>query len=397
MNWNIIEIDPFTDSQGILRPMGLFDAYEQTITLNQGDVLCFTIVFGNASTDGDPPFSCYVTSTNPSNTGIRAYISQSTGWNSTTGEPYEYSSIGNISFAPLLRNITSDDVREIIYKVWIRMEKNLDQQSQCQIALHLQYDIPEDTIWGLEESRSMDIYIPSGGARRIAISFKNPGTALFYTSDYSDSVSMDTYGYLSTSALWNIQERCPDSYLVEDDDSGIGRNFKIVYTNIKAKGTIYYLYIRTVDKSASSGTTTLHIIPPGVVQVEKWSWDTSNIRQKARDAANSKGLVSNFSHSVWNDLCQKVQDILDYSHLSWDSETFGLTLLETKMSDTDSNDRVLTAQRFNSLRYNIDKNTNSLPDIHAVTGIGKVERGDIVYGQYFITIADTINKWIDLI
>ena len=50
-------------------------------------------------------------------------------------------------------------------------------------------------------------------------------------------------------------------------------------------------------------------------------------------------------------------------------------------------DKTLTAERFNSLRFNIG--------IFLSTGIPEVSSGDIVLGSYFLTLADSLNAWID--
>lgn len=133
------------------------------------------------------------------------------------------------------------------------------------------------------------------------------------------------------------------------------------------------------------------------MDITPWSWDISNGNASASQtetaysavqgkqtysARQSKGLLSDFSHLVWNDMIDKVKKILDILGESWDDKY--ASYVDTKMS---SLDKVLTAKRFNSLRYNIE--------IHYPTGIDEVSTGDIVYGSYFTTLADCINSWIE--
>ena len=102
----------------------------------------------------------------------------------------------------------------------------------------------------------------------------------------------------------------------------------------------------------------------------------------------NNGKLSDFSYLVWNDMVDKVKEILDYglengkTSYIWD-ETF-CTYENTRIQPTD---KTLTAQKFNSLRLNIDSRES--------TGIGEVKTGDIVYGSYFTTLTNTINTWID--
>ena len=57
---------------------------------------------------------------------------------------------------------------------------------------------------------------------------------------------------------------------------------------------------------------------------------------------------------------------------------------KTKMK---SSDKVMTAERFNALRFNIGSRTS--------TGIADKSAGQEVVGDYFVTLAKCINGWID--
>lgn len=121
--------------------------------------------------------------------------------------------------------------------------------------------------------------------------------------------------------------------------------------------------------------------------VEKWSWDESNgsasdkQTQAAYSAVTSNGDVSDFSYLVWNDLVDKVREVQQSKGYSWLNNH--LTYNQTRMS---ASDKVLTAARFNSCRFNIGS--------YYSTGISEVSSGDIVKGSYFTKLASCINKWI---
>ena len=123
------------------------------------------------------------------------------------------------------------------------------------------------------------------------------------------------------------------------------------------------------------------------IKVDPWSWSQSNgdasasQTRAAYSAVSSKGRVSDFSYLVWNDMVNKVKEILDSQGLSWNSRfaSYAGTLMG-------SGSRTLTATKFNSLRYNIG--------LHYSTGIDTVYRGDTVSGWYFTTLASCINYWL---
>lgn len=121
--------------------------------------------------------------------------------------------------------------------------------------------------------------------------------------------------------------------------------------------------------------------------IDPWSWSASNgsasasQTKAAYSAIRNKGSLSDFSYLVWNDMVDKVKEILDATGDIWNSRFASYSA--TRMS---SSDKKLTATRFNSLRYNIG--------LRYSTGIDTVYSGDIVYGWYFTTLANCINNWI---
>ena len=84
---------------------------------------------------------------------------------------------------------------------------------------------------------------------------------------------------------------------------------------------------------------------------------------------------------VWNDIVNKAYEVLTSRNLSWNTDY--ATLSATKMT---SDDRVMTAARFNSVWWNVG---------HMVsTGLSKVNTGDIIKGSYFVTLTNAINNSI---
>lgn len=210
------------------------------------------------------------------------------------------------------------------------------------------------------------------------VTFANDGIAWIH------SVS-DTYrvkGYISKSLDFNGQTGEPLEY----DYNGECDAWK--WCDYKAKvikGVKYYVWFRSETGSAVAGTSF------GIsMYLPKWSWDeatgtlASREEMRAAHSAVTKKLpVENFSHNVWNELCSRVKQILDYKTEDWNTD-YLINYTETQI---EKEPRELTAVKFNSLRNNIG--------IHYSTGIEEVKAGDCVYGSYFITLANCINGWID--
>lgn len=148
--------------------------------------------------------------------------------------------------------------------------------------------------------------------------------------------------------------------------------------------------IKLVSITAPGWTITVELdttVETDAPAVEPWSWSNSNgsasasQTRAAYSAIQNNGSLDNFSYLVWNDMVDKVKEVLDATGDSWNNRYASYSA--TKMS---SSDKRLTAARFNSLRHNIGT--------HYSTGITDVYRGDTIYGWYFTTLANCLNSWI---
>lgn len=150
-----------------------------------------------------------------------------------------------------------------------------------------------------------------------------------------------------------------------------------------------YKYILTQDITVNNS-----------IIVGLWDWDASNGTasnlqvQNAYSAINKVGGfgISDFSYLVWNDLVDKTYSAAQADNGEWltaksDGSATYLSYDETMMT---SDDRTLTADRFNALKFNIGAPTNS-----PGTGIDDVSSGDVVYGWYFTTLTSALNTWIN--
>lgn len=229
---------------------------------------------------------------------------------------------------------------------------------------------------------------------RYRVKFEESGTATFYTKG-----NTDTYGLLTTTTGFDEIDGFPTGdTLVEDDESGEGSNFKFS-CKVEA-GTNYYVWVRFCF-GTDSGDIDFYIEPPGASStptIDKWSWTSSNGSATATQTKNAYNAVKNklettdFSYKVWNDMVDKVHDIIwESGRKFWDSSY--ATETNTKFS---ASPYELTAVMFNSLRNNIELvGISDYIGLSYKTGIDKVNSGDKVKGEYFLTLAEYMNDCID--
>lgn len=121
--------------------------------------------------------------------------------------------------------------------------------------------------------------------------------------------------------------------------------------------------------------------------IEPWDWNSSNGNASASqtkaayNAVTNRGRTTSFSYLVWNDMVNKVNEIVTGNGKSWDSSY--ASLAATRMSDTS---KKITAARFNSLATNLNR--------FSYSKISMVSKGGIIYGRYFTQIASAINSCV---
>lgn len=142
--------------------------------------------------------------------------------------------------------------------------------------------------------------------------------------------------------------------------------------------------------------------------ISLWTWNDSNgsatkeETMAAYSAITNQGSVSNFSYKVWNDLVDKINEVILNIKSEWIT-TYG-TYLNTKMSNED---KELTAKRFNAAVTNTyymwwswvnDQSSEGYTgrkEFHGTSRYGN--NSDKVYGQYFVELAEKINVMIHII
>lgn len=141
-----------------------------------------------------------------------------------------------------------------------------------------------------------------------------------------------------------------------------------------------------VDNSWLGSTTFVTNSVKPSFNVKPWDWSSSQERIKFYNVlyGNLPANSENISHNVWNDLVNKVNELI----VATEATTYGWNEVYATLSGTYvSAGESLSAVKFNSLRNNLHFVQN--------TGISKVNAGDPILPSYFIRITETINSIIE--
>ena len=228
-------------------------------------------------------------------------------------------------------------------------------------------------------------------------SFDKDCTIAFYSVSEEKDLDMD--GYISTEIDFDVKNgeaTKTEEYAIghngakKYDSSANDYDFSMVF---EAKANqVYYFWWSIVPVEAIDGTAIFYIKKyEGSATIEPWSWDWKNDGQasaketiSARDALRNHGPITDFSYKVWNDLISKTKE----ARGMWRTDDGKyLTDSDLKYSSYD-NPKILTADMFNSLKYNIEYGGYSV-------GFADVKKGDPVKGSYFFALTNKLNEYID--
>lgn len=127
----------------------------------------------------------------------------------------------------------------------------------------------------------------------------------------------------------------------------------------------------------------------GSLNVDPWSWTSSNgeatavMTRNAYSVINGEMTADNFSHYVWNDLVAKTLEMRQAKGYSWDTAN---GKYPTASGCRVSAGETLSASKYNGVRYNIGSVLS--------TGVTDRSPGDIITGNLFTKLTDTLNEII---
>ena len=188
-----------------------------------------------------------------------------------------------------------------------------------------------------------------------------------------------------------------DKYYGSNSLAG-GESKDVSYTYTKLKPDTFYTIKVSVCR-ASNGQWLTNLegsFQTEAIPILPWTWndcqtidgdvgEASDLETMSAYSAITKQMeTTEFSYKVWNDLCAKTREVRSArGPSSWRSDF--LSYSDTLMS---SSDKILTAERFNSLRINI----GSRQDVSSIPY--PVVKGGEVYGSYFLTLTNALNREI---
>ena len=279
----------------------------------------------------------------------------------------------------------------------------------------INYSPPGDyTFYGFAQAFN-GTYYPAGYAT-VTVSGSEPDINVdFDLSSDSDSITVTVY-VDSDAPYYKILCRKADGSGSDETIPYSGFDYHTsryteTFTGLESD-TQYYVNVQYSITGESNtgvwvGRQSIWTDPDATPSVADWTWygtnetsisdhtnpASSNETNLARKAIKEHGSVSDFNHRVWNDMCFKCREILSalgYGHEGlngWVNQylSFDDTLMHTGNS-------VMTADRFNSLRYNIGVKFKVYWSFDPDTDIKK---GKPVYGYYFTELTDAMNDWID--
>jgi hypothetical protein len=236
----------------------------------------------------------------------------------------------------------------------------------------------------------------------ISVSSKTTSSVTLYVSGLDESWTNGTrtvYWYLGSAGggipTPSTYYKTKTSTIADGVSSGGSVTFSGLSTNTQY-GVYCEIYHGSTFLKDLQGYVKTNATSSGS-SIAKWSWSEGYMLAMdseviaARNAILNKTATTNFSHYVWNDLAYVVKLVMDKAVGWWDGDY--ATYDDVVISDGGSYE--LTADMFNSLRNNIEIAGDTYIGLGYRTGIGKVKSGDVVYGEYFLTLADYINACID--
>lgn len=112
---------------------------------------------------------------------------------------------------------------------------------------------------------------------------------------------------------------------------------------------------------------------------DEWFWTQEEINAFSDDSPIMSKLFSTITYQRWNEFLDKINEFRNYHNTK-----YGQGVLSVSPYKLTSSDKVLTATRFNGVRFTIGSMNP--------TGLSDVARGDPVKGFYFTRLSNSLNS-----
>ena len=251
------------------------------------------------------------------------------------------------------------------------------------------------TFYGFYTTKSgSNTYYYSLGSASVSVVYEEPEPSASYSIDYTSTTLTFNVSGLTSGQSVDLYARLQSdtagaSPVVNENITATGSTLTKTYSGL-SPGQDYIANVRVAGSWLGSTSFTTP-----AAAVDLWDWSASNGEASAAQTAaayaavTGGGSCAGFNYLVWNDMCDKVQEVIDALGSSWvthDNNT-GEDLPNLASTKMTSSDKTLTAKRYNALRLNVGSRYS--------TGIASVSAGDSVSGQtHFVTLMRKVNEWI---
>jgi hypothetical protein len=161
----------------------------------------------------------------------------------------------------------------------------------------------------------------SGGEEEFA--WKITGlSSIFKTANYTEAgITRSTFTVGGVTSISGIVDS------ISATSSGTNTYTPLQFVNYSPGTYTFYGYVLVPAGTywpAGSATVTI-TAPAPVIVVDAWSWSVSNgsattsQTSTAYSVALNHGVTSNFSYLVWNDMIDKINEVVVAAGYSWDS------------------------------------------------------------------------------
>lgn len=224
----------------------------------------------------------------------------------------------------------------------------------------------------------------------VSITATSPTTADFTASfTGGDSENKTMYRYVKLTIDGD------GTYIIQSDSIGGADSYFSYEIDELSPNTLYTWNAILGYGKNSSSITWLSTSDSGSFRtdniiIEKWSWNESNGSATASETKQAYNVLmgtvtcDNFSHKVWNDMVDKVNEFREASGTNWDSNYTGVTVNGCKVVAGET----LSAKKYNALKYNVGSLSG--------TGIKDVVANETKLTGYMIYhIMEAMNEGID--
>jgi hypothetical protein len=301
------------------------------------------------------------------------YLTTNEACDTSTGIPTNIYKSGSINMQSNKIHIISFDLTNDSYYFWIRAS-SIDEFIG-QVAI--EFDLPESELFYTLKTFPNYSYVSYSSPFNAEIELEDSFSAYYFLINFPTTETVEIYTEEASSVYICLTKENTNKFntstgkydktefSVENSNGDVSGEYEILE---EGRG-IYTFLIRGEPRDANNPIKIYITTKGDTTRPANWVWSTT-----VSTALQNKGAVSTLTYTEWNNFVDKVQDFLTYK-----SKTNSIT--SAKMT---SDNKVMTATKFNLVKDAIDSMSS--------TGISKQQPGNIVYGSYFITLADTLNS-----